>query len=78
MQGLGEHYESRNMAKREQECNMVPKQESNVKVKATQESRKRKMSSRACGEENGKFLRKGGVDEWMRRMYAKPKAQEVE
>ena len=35
MRGLGEQYESRNMAKREQDRNMVSKQGSNVKVKAT-------------------------------------------
>ena len=38
-----------------------------MKVKATQESRKCKMSSRAYGEETGRIVRKGDdiVYEWM-------------
>jgi len=51
---LGEHYESRNMAKQEQECNMVSKQESNVKAQSEVGMQECKMSSRACGEESCK------------------------
>ena len=56
MRGLGEHYESR---KREQKCNMVSKQGGNVKRQSDVGMQECKMSSGACGEENGRIGRKG-------------------
>jgi len=60
---------------------MVSKQGSNVKSQSDVGKQECKMSSRACGEENGRVVRKGDdvVYEWMdAKNICKTKVQEVE